>query len=43
MYLSTVDRYILARKCSEIMHVQPQPCDHTLNHATIDTFLAYYA
>jgi len=27
----------LQRTCSEIVHVQPQSCDHTLNHARIDT------
>ena len=27
----------LQSTCSEIVHVQPQSCDHTLNHATINT------
>jgi len=26
----------LQRTCSEIVHVQTQSCDHTLNHARID-------
>jgi len=28
----------MQRTCSEIVHVQPQYCDHTLNHARIDSF-----
>ena len=27
----------LQRTSSETVHVQPQSCDHTLNHAKIDT------
>ena len=27
----------LQRTCSEIVHVQPQSSDHTLNHTRIDT------
>jgi len=29
MYLNTTDRCTLARKCSEILHVQTQSCDNT--------------
>ena len=27
----------LQKTCSEIVHIQPQSCDRTLNHARLDT------
>jgi len=32
----------LQSTCSEIAHVQPQSCDHSLNHARINTVLSEF-